>query len=133
MIPFSLETADMEGKILTNWPRHSGEFKIVQMEVEGSLFILFGPDSEFHSALIMEFLRRFPDRPVHTVKGEFDNVYPALEGGWYKVWGAGKALANKEKRELIFYGRSKAYDIGISREHLERIRQMKPAWKMRFE
>jgi hypothetical protein len=123
----------MPERILTNWPRHSGEFKIVQMEVDDQPFILFGPDSEFHSALIMGFLQRFPDREVQTVRGEFDNEYPALEGSWYKVWGAGKALANKEKRELIFYGRSKAYDIGISKEHLERIRAMKPAWKINFK
>ena len=123
----------MPEKFLTNWPRSSGEFKVVQMEVDGSLFIIFGPDSEFHSALIREFLQRFPTREVHMVKGDFDNEYPALEGGWYKVWGAGKALANKEKRELIFYGRSKAYDIGISREHLERIKAMKPAWKIIFK
>jgi hypothetical protein len=122
----------MPEKFLTNWPRHSGEFKVVQMEADGSTFILFGSDSEFHSALILAFLQRFPDREFHTVKGEFDNEYPALEGGWYKVWGAGKALANKETRELIFYGRSKAYDIGISKEHLERIRAMKPAWKVLF-
>ena len=123
----------MPERILTNWPRSSGEFKVVQMEVEGSLFILFGPEGTFHSTMIREFLQRFPTREVHTVKGDFDNEYPALEGGWYKVWGAGKALANKEKRELIFYGRSKAYDIGISRDHLERIRAMKPAWKINFE
>ena len=122
----------MPEKILTNWPRHSGEFKIVQMEVDGGVFILFGPESEFHSALILAFLQRFPEREFHTVRGEFDNEYPALEGEWYKVWGAGKALANKETRELIFYGRSKSYDIGISREHMERMIAMKPAWKMRL-
>ena len=123
----------MPERVLTNWPRNSGEFKVVQMEIEGSPFIIFGPDSEFHSALIREFLQRFPDRGAPTTKDEFDNEYPALEGGWYKVWGAGKALANKEKRELIFYGQSKAYGIGISAEHLERIRQLKPVWKMNFK
>ncbi|HJW96801.1 MAG TPA: hypothetical protein VJ485_01410 [archaeon] len=122
----------MAEKILTNWPRHSGEFKVVQMEVDGHPFIIFGPDSEFHTALIREFLQRFPDREVATVRDEFDNEYPALEGDWYKVWGTGKALANKEKRELIFYGHSKAYNLGISAEHLERIRAMKPAWKIHF-
>jgi len=122
----------MPEKFLTNWPRHSGEFKVVQMEVDGSVFLLFGSESEFHPVLIREFLLRFPDREVQTVQGDFDNQYPALEGGWYKVWGAGKALANKEKRELIFYGNSKTYGIGISKDHLERIRAMKPAWKMNF-
>jgi hypothetical protein len=120
----------MPEKFVTNWPRHSGEFKIVQMEVGSQVFIIFGPSSEFHSALIRDFLQRFPDRTVPTVKDGFDNEYPALEGNWYKVWGAGKALANKEKRELIFYGQSKSYSIGISREHLERIRAMKPVWKI---
>lgn len=122
----------MPEKILTNWPRKSGEFKVVQMEVDGQPFMIFGPDTTFHTVLIRDFLLRFPDRAVQLVKGEFDNEYPALEGGWYKVWGAGKALANKEKRELIFYGQSKAYGIGISRDHLERIRALKPAWKMNF-
>jgi len=120
-------------RFLTNWPRKSGEFKVIQMEVGGSPFMIFGPDTGLHTAIIRDFLQRFPDREKHTVKDEFDNEYPALEGGWYRVWGAGKALSNKEKRELIFYGRSKAYDIGISAKHLERIRAMKPAWKMNFK
>jgi len=120
-------------RFLTNWPRHSGEFKVVQMEVEGSMFMIFGPEDGFHSTMIKEFLtERFPTREMPMAKGDFDNTYPALEGGWYKVWGAGKALSNKEKRELIFYGRSKTYGIGISAEHLERIRAMKPAWKINF-
>jgi hypothetical protein len=122
----------MPEKFVSNWPRHSGEFKIVQMEVDGQPFMIFAPEGKFHSAIIRDFLQRFPNREFQLVKGDFDNEYPALEGGWYKVWGAGKALANKEKRELIFYGQSKAYGIGISREHLEKIRKLNPVWKMRL-
>jgi len=122
----------MPEKILTNWPRHSGEFKVVQMEVDGQPFIIFGPDTGFHTLMIKEIGERL-NREMTTVTDQSGGEIPALEGEWYKVWGAGKALANKEKRELIFYGRSKAYDIGISREHLERIRALKPAWKMNFK
>ena len=122
----------MSEKILTNWPRSSGEFKVVQMEVDGQPFIIFGPDTGFHTLMIKEIGERL-NREMPTVTDRSGGEIPALEGEWYKVWGAGKALANKEKRELIFYGRSKAYDIGISVEHLERIRAMKPAWKMNFE
>ncbi len=121
----------MAEKILTNWPRHSGEFKVVQMEVDGNPFMIFGPESTFHTVLIKEIGQRL-NRDMPAVTDQSGGEIPALEGGWYKVWGAGKALSNKEKRELIFYGRSKTYDIGISAEHLERIRAMKPAWKMHF-
>jgi hypothetical protein len=121
----------MPERILTNWPRSSGEFKVVQMEVDGQPFMIFGPEGTFHTVLIKEIGEKL-ERPMPTVKDHSGGEIPALEGEWYKVWGAGKALANKEKRELIFYGQSKTYGIGISAEHLERIRAMKPAWKMNF-
>jgi hypothetical protein len=120
----------MAERILTNWPRSSGEFKVVQMEVDGQPFIIFGSTDTFHTLMIKEIGERL-NREMPTVKDRSGGEIPALEGEWYRVWGAGKALANKEKRELIFYGRSKAYDIGISKEHLERISAMKPAWKVR--
>lgn len=120
----------MPEKILTNWPRSSGEFKVVQMEVDGQPFIIFGSEDTFHTLMIKGIGERM-NREMPCVKDQSGGDIPALEGEWYKVWGAGKALANKEKRELIFYGRSKAYDIGISREHLERIKEMRPAWKVR--
>jgi hypothetical protein len=121
----------MPEKFLTNWPRKSGEFKVVQMEVDGQPFIIFGPDTTFHTVLIRKIGQRL-NRDMPTITDKFGNEFPALESEWYKVWGAGKALANKEKRELIFYGQSKTYGLGISREHLERIRQLKPAWKINF-
>lgn len=122
----------MPEKILTNWPRKSGEFKVVQMEVDGNPFIIFGPDTSFHTVLIKGIGERL-NRDMPSISDGFGNEFPALEADWYRVWGAGKALANKEKRELIFYGQSKTYGIGISREHLEKIRALKPVWKMNFK
>jgi hypothetical protein len=119
----------MPSKILTNWPRESGEFKIVQMEVDGNPFIIFGPVDGFHTLMIKGIGERL-NRDMPSVKDQSGGDIPALEGDWYKVWGAGKALANKEKRELMFYGQSKSYGLGISREHLERIISMKPVWKI---
>lgn len=116
-------------RFVTNWPRNSGEYKIVQMEIDGHPFIIFGPDTGFHTLMIKGIGERL-NREMPSVKDHSGGDIPALKDDWYKVWGAGKALANKEKKELIFYGSSKSYGIGISREHLERIRAMKPVWRI---
>ncbi|MBI4163486.1 MAG: hypothetical protein HY512_01370 [Candidatus Aenigmarchaeota archaeon] len=44
--------------------------------------------------------------------------------------GMGKARVNVEQRRASFYGESHDYGIGISRTHLEQIRQLEPDWQI---
>ena len=46
-----------------------------------------------------------------------DTDDPTLEGGRYKVVGMG--IVQVESDELIFYGKSEKYEIGLDRQHLE--------------
>jgi hypothetical protein len=121
---------------LTNWPKESGEYKIVQMEVHGKPCLRFATASgewgELHSEII-DFLVNHLGKKTSRIIGKYKFEIPALESDWYKVLGAGKSYVDIENKEASFYGKSKDYDIGISLEHLESIKPLYSEWSIKKE
>jgi hypothetical protein len=123
---------------LTNWPKKSDGYKVVQMVVDGELCVRFQADDEdTHSDIVKtlcKMLRRnYPATKNTKIFTTDDLRDPDIKSEWYEVYEAGKAKISVEEKEASFYGRSVGYGIPISLEHLEKIKPLHPDWKIKAE
>ena len=114
---------------LTNWPKKSGKYTIVQMEIDRTPCVRFSGYG--HSSTIQMAARELQrEFPVSQDFGGHDS--PALESDWYKVLGAGMAEVDIEQKSAFFFGRSFGYGIGISKKHLEDMKSIHSEWEIKF-
>jgi len=115
-----------------NWPEKSGEYKVVQLEIDGQPYLRF-PIKEYgensHAGILMVLFRK-NDIRFQRIEGVSGATVPALKGEKYKVHGMGKAKIDAEQMHASFYGNSLDYDIGINAEHLNLIKQLEKDWKI---
>jgi len=126
------------------WPVRSGEYKIVQVYVNGTPDLLFGDKGTMHGQIL------------HRILIEHDIVYdcewirgrssgdsiPSMNfrrGAWlgkpaieYRMSGAGMAEVDIDRKNVRFFGNSGDYRIGIDPKHLEDITQRETDWKLSF-
>lgn len=111
-----------------NWPKKSGLYKIVQLELDSRPFIIFPENSisKKHGLILMAFLE---DSGINYKKN--DDCFPMPEGDRYKVHGMGKSDVDVEKKIATFFGNSFGYGVGINKEHLERIKK-ETDWEIKY-
>jgi hypothetical protein len=114
---------------LTNWPKKSGDYKVVQMEIDGKPCLRFPDHRLNHSYIIKEIADKL-ERKFPIIADTNDHNVPALESEWYKVPGAGKARIDIENKVASLYGESEGYGIGINLDHLSHLRPLHPDWKI---
>ncbi len=125
---------------VANWPAKSGEYKVLQLEIDGKPYLRFGKAnqkiinvesaSEFHVRILVSFLE-VTGREYPIIK-KFGAYVPALESEWYKVHGAGSAEIDVERKLASFFGKSASYEIEIDEQHLDSVGLLLPDWKLRI-
>ena len=118
-----------------NWPRESGEYKVIQLYIDSKPYLRFGEVWGLHARILMNLLR---DNNIlyKTMGREYDDGYfevPALRGDRYQVCGAGKAKIDLENKSASFGERSVGYRIGIDKKHLDSIKILQPKWKIELK
>ena len=124
----------LEAKLETvNWPAASGEYKVVQVYVDGQSHLLFPrADKKRHAVMLVNMLNALQIPVVQmTIQDEFETrTLPALEGERYRVAGMGRATVDAQQRKAVFYGFSTDYGLYIDSEHLKEIRKLQPDWNI---
>lgn len=114
------------------WPESDEEHKFVQLELDSRPFLRFQtPKASIHASIIWNFLAELKI-DYKSIKGCLGLSCPALEGERYKVFGMGKANIDLERKRVSFYGSSRDYGIGTSREFFERHGVLIPDWTLRY-
>ncbi len=115
---------------VANWPTESGEYKVVQLELDGTPHLRFAEGRPGSHAVIL--MKLFSDRDVQYGEIELMNGWriPELQGERYKVHGMGTSTVNVEQRRASFHGKSLDYDIGIDTTHLDSVRPLLNDWKL---
>ncbi len=121
-----------------NWPAESGEYKVIQLEVDGKPYLCFGKTnqksntmesfSELHVNILASFLKASGREVPMMLDG--CSFVPELESEWYKVYGAGRAEINVEQKKASFFGKSAGYGIYIAEEHLSLVKPLLPDWTL---
>jgi hypothetical protein len=136
-----------------NWPKKSGEHKVVQLDVNGKIFLRFPNEDMIIDALEdpstpeshMEFLMGGVGHAgilwstLKSLKKEYSMKtgaqgyeIPNNNGKDYKVIGMGKAKVDVENKSSSFYGKSLDYEIGIDQTHLDKIKELESDWKIKY-
>jgi hypothetical protein len=116
-----------------NFPRRSGEYKIVQIDIDGCPYLRFeDADSHAHSVMLLALARELGEKCPLVVadSGHGHNILPALHADWYDVRGMGWASVDVAKRTARLYGQSSDYHIGIEPKHLRRLSQSLRSWRL---
>ncbi len=122
---------------LTNWPKESKEYKVVQMVVDGEPCVRFQDDSDDrHSDIIKTLCNKLKRNFTATKDTEIfkiDNLrMPDLKSEWYEVVGAGKVDVDVMEHQILFSGDSYGYKIAIRKDHLQKMQSLYPEWKLKY-
>lgn len=115
---------------LIDLPRE-GEFRVVQMILDGELVMLCGHN--YHSEILENFLRQIGIQPIKkTIKGLLEEKeIPELSGNRYSVMGMGMAkISNNTKQFQLPYGESADYKIGTDYIFRKQLEQQFKDWKI---
>jgi len=116
----------LEGIPLVIWPRFSGEYKFVQLEVDSMPFLRFESDrARVHASILRYFFREVGISPSF-IAGLWGISCPSLEGERYKVFGMGRADIDLIEQRACFYGTSRDYGIGVNREFFDKHKLLIP-------
>lgn len=118
---------------IVNWPRKSGEHKVVQLEIDNKPYLRFAEEGWETHAVILMYLFKRNNVPYKTIKDNVDSDVPALKGERYKIHGAGKAKIDLERKYASFGGESMGYGICIDKKHLDSIKELQPKWKIELK
>lgn len=122
-----------------NWPSQPGNYKVVQLQVDGEPCLFFASQDDLHENMLSS-LGQILGRSVPEAdfplpgSGLCTERRPALRSDWYEVAGMGSCMIIEmdNRREAIFHGDSYHYRIGISGEHLDRMRSLVSDWNLKL-
>ena len=104
---------------------------VIQVYVDDKPYLRTGPSN--HAGELFKFLKEWTDVDTPLVSKEkleeFRKGAPDSEGENYKVAGMGFAKVYTDSRRAVFDGESATYNIGIDKEHLEKLAEYIPDWK----
>lgn len=115
---------------VANWPTESGEYKVVQLQLDGNPHLRFAEEElDTHAVILMKlFMKR--DIKYNEIVSRSECNVPALQGERYKIHGMGKSKIDVEQKQASFYGNSFDYGIGIDTKHLDSVRPLVNDWKL---
>jgi len=102
---------------LTEWPTETGVYKVVQLEIDNTPVLVFGEGNDHHGMIAIRYLR--------TKNIQFEKIsrdIPHSEGENYRIVGAGAASC--WRKQLKFWERSRDFDMGIDKAHIERLNEL---------
>ncbi len=115
------------------WPKESGIYSMVQIDLDGQPYIAFRKGNEvFHRQILRRFLLDaavlFGSRTV--TDGPYVFELPNPRGLNYTLMGAGVCKVNLEEKDAAFDGRSGDFDKDIDEASIVRIQKRYPEWSM---
>ena len=144
--------------IQTKLPEESGDYKVVQLEMDGSQYVQFHErrghaniltallekegnrytvHEKYGPRKIWEDRRVKPDEIEHCLAYETvpdltdqETKIPSLRGEMYNVLGMGRARVDGKSKTVVFYGTSMSYGIGLDLEQLTELQKEKPEWQI---
>jgi len=122
-----------------NWPKESGVYEIIQIEIFEKSHLLFGDihdpknDNSGHSTQL-ESLADTVGRgyvPIClNLNSEHEMKIPPLNGGWYVVTGMGVANVDAKRKRAVFYECDNIYNARLDSGYLGRIKNSQPKWEI---
>lgn len=114
---------------IINLPNEKGEFKVVQLFLDGKPVMLCG--YTYHSEILETYLRskeiELEKKTRKTLLGEVDIAVP--EGPRYRVVGMGRAKIDPRRKQFqLPYDASADYGIGPNWEFREKLREEFQDW-----
>ncbi|MFH1358656.1 MAG: hypothetical protein ABIH37_02085 [archaeon] len=133
----------MEEKIsLVNWPQEDGLYKVVQMEIDGDSCLRLGR-GVLHANILKDTLDGLgieyelivgdshPDGNVGMGETRVRTEIPSPTGTRYQAVGMGYADVQTADKVAVFSRSSKHYSIGINSDHISRMQEIIPEWKLK--
>ena len=115
---------------VANWPTKSGEYKVVQLQLDGNPYLRFAEEEwDTHAVILMKFLMDRDIKYNKIISRSKCNV-PAPQGERYEIRGMGKSKIDVEQKQASFHGNSFDYEIGIDMTHLDSVRPLVNDWKL---
>lgn len=145
-------------RLNANLPDESGEYKVVQVTIDGVLHMGFSSTERrpihSHSSILEhlleengyctllngklflmtkeEFVREGEQRRIYDLVEDQSSVsgikIPALSGDGYKVNGMGKVDINADQKSARFFGTSMSYEIGLDEDLLKLLEEQEIEW-----
>lgn len=125
-----------------SFPQESGEYKVVQLDIDGQPRLRFQDRGKFiltHAGILKDLAetlhRQYPTMKIDRgLLGRSHIAYvPALESDWYKVHGMGYSEVDVAQKKVLLFGSSKDYNLCISPDHLDLVRPLTPDWIFELE
>tara|TARA_Y100000310_G_scaffold341295_1_gene440009 strand:- start:1358 stop:1786 length:429 start_codon:yes stop_codon:yes gene_type:complete len=116
---------------LVNCPTESGQYRFIQFASGDEIYFRFEPSPLYgaHEDILLGFAgevgiecRKIPrnDREIAALPENIE----------YELVGAGLCNVDLENRTVTYFGNSVDYQIGINKDHLQRLQTEFPDWKI---
>ncbi len=110
-------------------PEQDQSIKVVQMYADNKPVLLCGPDTDFHAYILQKYLSQSGIPFTVADTNPRGQVMPALNGDRYQVVGMGNTVVFPSIKTMRTPGGESAdYDLGVSQEFNERIKQVLKDW-----
>ena len=120
---------------IVNWPTKSGEYNIIQLEIEGRPWIRFsnveGSLGQNHPEILEQALSEFKLEFMEvSSRDEAKLLIPSITGEKYSVTGMGKCDVVLTNNSVYFHDQSYCYGLSINEGHIEWIKPLIHEWKV---
>lgn len=113
------------------WPKKHGIHKVIQLEIDNTFCLRFGPSSDNHAEILKQALENESITNYQLIPSRSGNYQiPSPLGQRYKVHGMGYALVSLLFKKVRVYDNSFDYKMGISEEHLKLIEPLITKWQV---
>jgi len=108
--------------------------KVIQVYVDDIPYLRSTGGSD-HPSMLRTLIRDFSEQAGIDIQGDIKDGadvfggYSPNKGERYVLVGAGKLMGDAERKFVSFRDKSDTYNIGIDREHIEKIMSLLPDWE----
>jgi hypothetical protein len=118
-----------------NWPKSAGQYKVVQIELDGRDYLRFPTDEEQteHAHILEAFLKAHGVEIEYSFTGKVsNNMLPAPSGERYFVHGMCRALVLPSQYKCRLDDYSGDYGISYDEMQIEKIKETEMEWRFSF-
>jgi len=119
---------------IVNWPEESGSYKVIQLldKVGQQPYLRFDDTSGYspdgHMFTLYGFAEEIGTKLVEAIGNPLKKILP--EDCGYELIGAGECELNLEGKIASFKGGSGTYGLFIDENHLKKIKEKAPSWRI---
>ena len=120
--------------ITTQAPAETGTFKIVYLRADDREEIVFGHSDNLQASILETYLKKnqipFPKVEKELSFSKRTVLIPAPSGDRYAAIAMGRAVAEHDKRKIIFYDYSHDYGLPFNQKHFEGLARILQGWQV---